>query len=89
MIDLQEVEKRLLFTDGDEQMECVIRGMAAVPFWAHDLKLKIALSLIQSVDIKDFEEQEPLFHDLLDKIHGVLTGFHGYYCAGESDEFRA
>lgn len=42
-------------SDGDS-LSMTIEGMSAMPFWLHDLKFMAAISLLESVDYKDFFE---------------------------------
>lgn len=40
----------------DETLKITIEGESEMPFWNHDLKVKAIISLINSIDIKHYYE---------------------------------
>jgi len=40
----------------DETLKITIEGDSEMPFWNHDLKVKAAISLINSIDVKHYYE---------------------------------
>lgn len=63
------------FTDeGDDKISVTVKGVSEMPFWHHDLKIEAALALLETVDKKDFYEdnQEELFYKYMDRLREKL-----------------
>jgi hypothetical protein len=58
-----------------EIVKVTVEGKTDMPFWKHDLKLKAALTLIQTVGYKDFFEdgKEDLLEEYYDKLLNALN----------------
>lgn len=41
---------------GTTELKITIEGESNMPFWNHDLKVKAILALLNSIDIKDYHE---------------------------------
>lgn len=53
--------------DNNEDIEIVVKGVANMPFWKHDLKIKAAIALLEYIDDKDFEDYD-VPQSLIDSI---------------------
>ena len=56
-------------------IKVTVEGETEIPFWKHDLKLKAAIGLIESVDYKDFanENKEDLYFELMEKLKKTIN----------------
>ncbi|MEC5308526.1 hypothetical protein [Bacillus thuringiensis] len=67
-----------------ENVKGEIEGYSNMPFWNHDLKLEVVLSLLNTVDYKDFFES-PNYNQLNDYTKQIIEaieyslGFDGLY----------
>lgn len=56
-----------------------VEGESNMPFWKHDLKLKAVIALLDSVDIKDFFEDNKYeeFNTYMTEIQETLDAIKG------------
>ncbi|MGM9902360.1 hypothetical protein A5844_001845 [Enterococcus sp. 10A9_DIV0425] len=55
------------------EIEISIQGPSAVPFWHDDLKAAAALSLIDTIDMKNFDpEQYEVFENIVGQLNKAL-----------------
>ncbi|GAB6422905.1 hypothetical protein bcgnr5372_26850 [Bacillus luti] len=52
-----------------------ITGPTKIPFWKHDLKIEAAIALLETVDFKDFAEnnEADLFFDKMEELQELLN----------------
>lgn len=60
-------------------LKVTVEGETNMPFWKHDLKLKAVLALLDSVDIKDFFEDNKYeeFDTYMTEIQETLDAIKG------------
>lgn len=56
-----------------------IEGETDMPFWKHDLKLKAIKALLETVDMKDFynEDKHEEFENHMNEIQEILDAVRG------------
>lgn len=69
-------EVKITFTLNDEEgtIKGEIEGKTKVPFWNHDLKMRTAINLLNTVDEKDFKDQLE-FEKLLSELKETVSSF--------------
>ncbi|ACV60031.1 hypothetical protein [Alicyclobacillus acidocaldarius] len=57
-----------------ENLEIKIKGSSKMSFWGHDLKLEAILTLLETIDFKDFEtiEDQKELADKLEQIREMI-----------------
>jgi hypothetical protein len=62
------------FTLSDNSVTVAVQGETEMPFWKHDLKIKAALSLLSTVDKKDYYEDDKHqeFHESIVALRELL-----------------
>lgn len=60
-------------------LKVTVEGESNMPFWKHDLKLKAVIALLDSVDIKDFFEENKYeeFNTYMTEIQETLDAIKG------------
>ncbi|GAB6456155.1 hypothetical protein bcgnr5390_12190 [Bacillus luti] len=58
-----------------EDIKISITGPTKIPFWNHDLKIEAAIALLETVDFKDFAEnnEADLFFDKMEELQELLN----------------
>lgn len=59
------------FIDTDETLKITIEGNSDMPFWNHDLKVKAILSLLESIDIKHYHEDNK-FNEATESYNEII-----------------
>lgn len=72
---MKEKEHRVLKTESidletGESFIVTVEGKTAMPFWKHDLKLQGALELLETVDRKEFMEED-MYDELIKYINEI------------------
>lgn len=57
-----------------EKVSINVKGKTEMPFWEHDLKIKAAIALLNTVDFKDFanENKYDEFEKLMDELRKTV-----------------
>ncbi|GAB6564085.1 hypothetical protein bcgnr5378_04640 [Bacillus cereus] len=71
--DYLKGEKTSFSIEGQD-LKIKITGRSKMPFWNHDLKLDAAITLLETVDVKDFYEsnQEEMFYEKIKELQNIL-----------------
>lgn len=67
------------YGENDIALKVTVEGESNMPFWKHDLKLKAVIALLDSVDIKDFFEENKYeeFNTYMTEIQETLDAIKG------------
>lgn len=71
----QQTEFKMSSIDPNNgELEISIKGSTELPFWNHDLKFQAALALLETIDRKDFFENNEgkLFLEYMNELKGLL-----------------
>ncbi len=58
MAELSRIKLTSTDPETGDGIEIVVKGIANMPFWKNDLKIKAAIALLDHIDIKDFEDYD-------------------------------
>jgi hypothetical protein len=63
---------------GELEVKVTVEGKTDMPFWNHDLKIKAAIALLETIDYKDYcnDGKENEFHQQLEELQEVIEGLH-------------
>lgn len=61
-------------------LKVAVEGESNMPFWKHDLKLDAVIALLESVDMKDFHEDNKYeeFNQYMNEIQELLDAVKGF-----------
>lgn len=67
-------------SEDGKSLKVHIEGNTDMPFWKHDLKFETILSLLETIDIKDFYESDNVesFQNYVDEVQKLLDIVRGY-----------
>lgn len=73
----------LTLASGDDNGKVIkvsVEGETDMPFWKHDLKLEAVIALLESVDMKDFHEDNKYeeFNRYMSEIQELLDAVKGF-----------
>lgn len=68
----QKIEFSSTSDEAIHQIEAVIQCPTAVPFWHDDLKAAVAIELIDTIDIKNFDDNYELFANIVEELNKSL-----------------
>lgn len=54
------------------EIEVVIQGPSSIPYWHDDLKAAVAIELIDTIDIKNFDDNYEAFADIVGELNKAL-----------------
>lgn len=60
-----------------EEMEISVKGPSKVPFWNDDLKANAAISLISTIDLKNFDNPEDFF-EVVESLKKAVSDLEKY-----------
>lgn len=70
------IKKKLVATSEEgEEIKISIEGNSTMPFWNHDLKFEAAISLLETVNEKDFDEDD-MMEDYDKYVSRVMEALH-------------
>lgn len=71
--ELSEIRSVSYLEDG-EKIEITVKGNSSMPFWKHDLKFEAAIALLETVDEKEFAEDDNWegYHEYVAKVMEAL-----------------
>lgn len=61
-----------VFNDEEGTIKGQIEGKTKMPFWEHDLRIRTAIGLLNTVEVKDFEDRMEL-EKYLDKLKKTIA----------------
>ena len=64
------------YTDEEgKTIKVTVEGETEIPFWKHDLKLRAAIGLLNTVDFKDFVNvnKEELYFKLMEELRETIN----------------
>lgn len=71
---MEEITMSFTLKDEEGTIKGEIQGITNLPFWKHDLKMRTAINLLESVNEKDFEERFE-FEKYLMKLEEIISSF--------------
>ncbi|MFL9651890.1 hypothetical protein [Exiguobacterium chiriqhucha] len=68
------------FGENGVTLKVDVEGESNMPFWNHDLKLDAVIALLESVDMKDFYEdnKHEEFNQYMNEIQELLDAVKGF-----------
>lgn len=67
-------------SNGELEVGVTVEGETEMPFWNHDLKIRAAIALLESVDYKDFAEdsKEREFEKYLQELEETINAIRSF-----------